>query len=238
MAKSVLITGAGSGIGYATALELGRAGMFVVASGRREEPLRAVVSEITGSGGSAAAYALDIRDAQAVIRVVREVTEASGPIDVLVANAGLHDGAASVLDGDPDWWRQVVETNVLGVINSCHAVLPTMYEQKAGHIVFMASVSGRVTNPGEPVYVATKHAIVAFADALRQAVASHGIRITIIEPGVVDTTMAANPYGAKLAESLTPLTPNDCARAIRFAIEQPQNCSINEIMLRPTAQVL
>lgn len=234
--RSVLITGAGSGIGYAVALELARAGMFIAATGRRLEPLRALVSEITGLGGSAAAYELDVRDAQAAIRVAREVAETSG-IDVLVANAGIHD-ASSVLDGDPDAWRQVVDTNVLGVMNACHAVLPAMYEQSAGHIVVMSSTAGRVTNAGEPVYLATKHATVGFADALRQAVAPHGIRVTLVEPGVVNTRMAANPFAKTLTKSFIPLDPSDIARAVRFAIEQPQNCSINEIMIRATGQVL
>jgi len=235
--RSVLITGAGSGIGYATALELGRAGMFVIAVGRRAEPLQAVVSEIIANGGSARAVSLDVRDAHAVTRAVDESAETRGPIDVLIANAALHD-TASVLDGDPDWWHQVVDTNVLGVMNTCHAVLPMMYERNEGHIVIVSSVSGRVTYAGEPVYLATKHATVAFGDALRQAVAAHGIKVTLIEPGMVDTPMLANPFAAKLASSVTPLTPADCARAIRFAIEQPANCSINEIVLRPTGQVL
>ena len=235
--RSVLITGAGSGIGHATALELARAGMLVVATGRRLEPLSALVSEIIASGGSAVAYPLDVRDAQDVLRVVRAVEQSSGPIDVLVANAGIHD-AASILDGDPDKWRQVIETNVLGVINCCHAVLPGMHERRAGHIVIISSTAGRIANTGEPVYVATKHATVGLAEALRQSGAPLGIRVTLIEPGVVDTEIAKNPFAQTLRASLTPLSPDDVARAIRFAIEQPQNCSINEIMLRPTNQVL
>jgi NADP-dependent 3-hydroxy acid dehydrogenase YdfG len=235
--RSVLITGAGTGIGHATALELGRAGFFVFAAGRRSEPLLQVVGEITAEGGSAKACPLDVRDARAISLAVGEAAQAGQVIDVLVANAALHD-TASVAEGDPDWWRQVVDTNILGVMNCCHAVLPSMYARRAGHIVIVSSVSGRVTYPGEPVYLATKHATVAFGDALRQAVAPHGIRVTLIEPGMVDTPMLDNPFAAALAESVTPLAADDVARAIQFAIEQPSNCSINEIVMRPTSQLL
>jgi NADP-dependent 3-hydroxy acid dehydrogenase YdfG len=237
MTGSVLITGAGSGIGRATALELARVGMFVVATGRRAEPLEAVAAEIGALGGTVATYPLDVRDAAAVVRVVDEVTRASGPIDVLVANAGIHD-ASNVLDGDPNWWRQVVETNVLGVMNACHAVLPGMYERKTGHVVILSSTAGRVTNAGEPVYLATKHAISAFGDALRQSMAPRGIRMTLVEPGVVNTAMAMNRFATELTKAFSPLAPEDVARVIRFAIEQPPNCSVNEVVVRPTGQVL
>ncbi len=235
--KTALITGAGSGIGYATAVELGGAGFLVVAAGRRVDPLTAVVARINASGGSAMACPLDVRDAEAVGRLVHDVTGSGAPIDVLVANAALHD-TASVLDGDPNWWRQMVDTNILGVMNCCHAVLPSMCEGGAGHIVIVSSVSGRVTYAGEPVYLATKHATIAFGDALRQAVAPRGIRVTLIEPGMVDTPMLDNPFAAAMTESVTPLKADDVARAIRFVIEQPKNCSINELVMRPTAQVL
>jgi len=131
-----------------------------------------------------------------------------------------------------------VETNVLGVMYACHAVLPGMYERKTGHIVILSSTAGRVTNAGEPVYLATKHAISAFGDALRQSMAPRGIRMTLVEPGVVNTAMAMNRFATELTKAFSPLAPEDVARVIRFAIEQPPNCSVNEVVVRPTGQVL
>jgi NADP-dependent 3-hydroxy acid dehydrogenase YdfG len=234
---TAIVTGAGSGIGRATALELASSGIVVYALGRRPQPLEEVVADIRNAGGRAEARSVDVRDHRALEQIVEEAVAHHGSIDILVANAAVHD-TASVVDGDPEWWHELIDTNVLGVMNSCHAVLPIMLRQGTGHVVVVSSVSGRVTYPGEPVYLASKHATVAFADALRQAVAVVGIRVTVIEPGMVDTPMLANPFAAGLARSVRPLEPADCARAIRFAIDQPPNCSINEIVLRPTAQVL
>lgn len=232
-----IITGAGTGIGAATALELGRAGCPLHLIGRRPEKLEQVAAEVRSAGGDAATHPCDVRDVVELQALADSIVRRHGRIDVLVANAAVHD-TASVLDGDPGWWHELIDTNVLGVLYACHAVLPHMLRAKAGHIVIVSSVSGRVTYAGEPVYIASKHATVALGDSIRQAVAGDGIRVTLIEPGLVDTPMVDNPFAEELKKHVRPLDASDCARAIRFAIDQPPHCSVNEIVLRPTSQVL
>jgi NADP-dependent 3-hydroxy acid dehydrogenase YdfG len=232
-----MITGAGTGIGSATALELGRAGCPIHLVGRRPDKLQQVAADIRAAGGQAEAHACDVRNASELQMLADAIVQRHGRIDVLIANAAVHD-TASVRDGDPGWWHELIDTNVLGVLYACHAVLPYMSRAKAGHIVIVSSVSGRVTYAGEPVYIASKHATVALGDSIRQAVAADGIRVTLVEPGLVNTPMAENPFADELKKHLRPLDPEDCARAIRFALDQPHHCSINEIVLRPTPQVL
>lgn len=233
-----LITGGGTGIGAATAEELAATGMAVALVGRRSVPLEATAAHIGERGGLAVCYPADVTDLAAMERVVRRVVAQFGQLDLLVANAAVHD-VSEIVDGDPVVWRRVVETNVLGLLYSVRAVLPQMYRQQRGHIVIVSSVSGRVTYVGEPIYTASKHAGVAFGDCLRQEVAPRGIRVTLIEPGLVDTPMLEdNPFADELKKRVHPLEPADCARAIRFAVEQPAHCCVSEIVLRPAEQLL
>jgi NADP-dependent 3-hydroxy acid dehydrogenase YdfG len=232
-----MITGAGTGIGASTALELGRVGCPLHLLGRRSDKLEEVAVRIRAAGGAAVVHPCDVRDSVALESIVREIVAEHGRIDVLVANAAVHD-TSSVTDGDPSWWHELIDINVLGVLYACHAVLPFMARARSGHIVIVSSVSGRVTYAGEPVYIASKHATVALGDSIRQAVAADGIRVTLVEPGLVDTPMVDNPFANELKKSVRPLQATDCARAIRFALDQPPHCSVNEIVLRPTAQVL
>ena len=231
-----IITGAGSGIGSATARDLASIGCPVHLVGRRMEPLAAVAQAIRAGGGIAEAHPCDVRDAEALQSIASAVVERHGRIDVLVASAGVHD-AADLRDGDPGRWREVIDTNVLGVANACHAVLPQMDRQRSGHLVLIASVAGRKTWEGEPVYTASKHAVVALADSLRQAVTRNGIRVTMLAPGMSDTPILDTPFGNELKKTVRVLDPSDCARAIRFALDQPPHCSVSEIVLRPTDQV-
>jgi len=232
-----LITGGGTGIGAATAEELAGIGLRIVVVGRRSQPLEGVVARIKARGGQALGLPADVSDYAAMEEVVKRTVGHYGRIDLLVANAAMHD-VSSIDAGDPAKWNQLMQTNVMGVINVVRAALPLMYRQGAGHVVVVSSVSGRVTYVGETVYVSSKHATVAFADCLRQEASPRGIRVTLLEPGLVDTPMADNPYAAELKKTVRPLTPADCARAIRFAFEQPPNVAINEIVMRPLKQVL
>ena len=233
-----LITGGGTGIGAATAEELAGIGLRIVVVGRRVEPLEEVAARINGGGGEALALPADVTDYDAMERVTQQTVGRFGRIDLLVANAAVND-ISTIDGGDPAWWSQLVQINVTGVINVVRAVLPLMYRQGSGHIVVVSSVSGRETYVGEPVYVASKHATTAFADCLRQEASPRGIRVTTIEPGLVDTPMLdGNPFAAELMKTVEPLSPFDCARAIRFAFEQPPNVAINEIVMRPVKQVL
>jgi len=232
-----IITGGGTGIGAATAEELASARVRVVLVGRRPGPLADVVARIAARGWEATSHPADVTDYGAMEKVVADTVAQYGRVDLLVSNAAVHD-ASSVAGGNPAWWRRVVETNVLGGMHIIRATLPQMYRQGSGHVIIVASVSGRVTYVGEPVYVASKHALVAFGDCLRQEASPHGVRVTLIEPGMVDTPLLDNPFARELMKTVTPLQPADCARAIRFAFEQPPHCAVNEIVLRPVKQVL
>ena len=236
--KSVaLITGGGTGIGAATAEDLASTGVRVVVVGRRPGPLENVVARIVDGGGEATAIPADVVDYAAMEAVVRETVAAYGRLDLLVANAAVHD-VSEIDSGDAAKWARLIQTNVMGVLNVVRVALPQMYRQGSGHVLVVSSVSGRVTYVGETAYVASKHATTAFADCLRQEASPRGVRVTLVEPGLVDTPMADNPYADELKKTVEPLQPADCARAIRFAFEQPPNVAINEIVMRPLKQVL
>lgn len=234
--KVAVITGGGTGIGAATAEELARIGMKVVVVGRRPGPLEEVVARITSRGGVAIAHPADITDFSAMEELVRETVERFGHIDLLVPNAAVHD-ASNIHDGDPEWWRTVIEINVVGLLYTVRAFLPQMYRQEGGHIIIVASLSGRVTYVGEPIYVTSKHAQVAFTECLRKEVTPRRIKVTIIEPGLVETPFINNPFAQGVKKTVPPLDPADVASAIRFAYEQPHNCTIYEISMRPLKQV-
>lgn len=235
--KVAVITGGGTGIGAATAEELARAGMSVVVVGRRPGPLEEIAARITNQGGVALAYPADISDFAAMEELAKKTVERFGHVDLLVANAGVHD-VSSIDGGDPKWWRTVIEINVIGLLYTVRAFLPQMYKQGEGHIIIVSSLSGRVTYVGEPVYIASKHAQVAFAECLRQEATPKGIKITVIEPGLVETPLTNNPFAQELKKTVPPLEPADVARAIRFAYEQPRNCTICELAMRPLKQLL
>jgi len=232
-----IITGAGTGIGAATAEALATRGVKVVLVGRRPAPLSEVAAAIAAQGGEAVCHPADVSDYAAMEQVAADALARYGRIDILVSNAAIHD-VSSPADGDPARWRQVLETNALGGFHIIRAVLPGMYARGAGHVVIVASVSGRITYVGEPVYVASKHALVAFGECLRQEASPRGVRVTLLEPGLVDTPLIDNPFAQELKKTVTPLQPADCARAICFALEQPPHCAVNEIVLRPVQQVL
>ena len=236
--RSALVTGAGSGIGEAVAMALAEAGARVGLLGRRAEPLQALAERIAEQGGEAVALPGDVRDFEAIEAAVDEVSRRFGPIDILVANAAVAD-CGPVADADPAIYRDVIETNVLGVLNGIRSALPRMLERGSGHVVVMASGSGRVTYVGEPAYVASKHATVAFADCLRQEVAEKGIRVTTIEPGLVETPLIhVYPGALDMVPNVVPMEPEDVAGAVLWALQQPARINVAEILLRPTMQVL
>jgi NADP-dependent 3-hydroxy acid dehydrogenase YdfG len=232
-----IVTGAGSGIGAAVAADLANAGAHVTMVGRRPDRLQAVASHIRSSGHSAMPEPGDIRDYAQMEAIVESTVARWGRLDVLIANAAVVE-QSTISTGDPMQWRTLIDTNVTGTFNCVRAALPPMHLQNAGHIVIVASVSGRVTYVGEPAYVASKHALVAMGDCLRQELAPTGIRVTIIEPGLVATEFLNAEVVDSLAPGVAPLASADVARAIRFAIDQPPGVNINEIVIRPAGQVL
>jgi NADP-dependent 3-hydroxy acid dehydrogenase YdfG len=235
--KVAVITGGGTGIGAATARELARSGMQVVIVGRRPGPLEEVASQVESEGGVAVAHPGDISDFSVMEKLVEETVKRFGRIDLLVPNASVHD-CSSIDSGDPELWRAVILVNVVGLLYTVRAFLPQLYRQGEGHIITVSSLSGRITYVGEPVYVTSKHAQVAFIECLRKEVTEKGIKVTIIEPGMTETPFIDNPVAQELKKTVTPLDPEDVARAIRYAYEQPANCTINELSLRPRRQLL
>jgi NADP-dependent 3-hydroxy acid dehydrogenase YdfG len=231
-----IITGAGSGIGAAIARAVSGLGARLVLADMVEPRVDAVVAGIVTSGGEAKPVVADVRQYGDLERVRDACLDRFGRIDFTVANAGTAD-AGTLADGDPERWRTVIETNVLGVAHTIRAVLPTMREQGDGHLVLIASVSGREIYVGEPIYIASKWAVVGLGYALRQETVGSGVRVTLIEPGLVDTPLArSHPFASDWMETIDPLRDEDVARAVAFVLTQPKHMAINELVLRPVSQ--
>jgi NADP-dependent 3-hydroxy acid dehydrogenase YdfG len=223
--KVFLITGASSGIGAATARRAVEAGYRVVLAARDEERLRALAEEL-GGDERALAVRCDVTEWEDQARLAQAALDNYGAIDVAFANAGF-GGARGFLNDTPEHWRAMVLTNVLGAAYTVRATLPALKETQ-GHVLLTSSVAGRRPLPGS-LYSATKHAVTAMGEALRQDVDGTGIRVTLIEPGMVDTPFFdTRPQNA--------LEPDDIARAVLFAVSQPPRVDVNEMLIRPTAQ--
>jgi short-subunit dehydrogenase len=184
----VLITGASSGLGEAVARSCARDGARLALAARREDRLRALAAELTAVGAAALVVPTDMRDPEAIRAMAAATQERFGRIDALVANAGVGH-SASVIETTEEPLREQVEVNLLGVVRSAQAVLPAMRDQGSGHILAVASVAAGCAMPGAVIYSATKSAVVAFCEGLRREVSAHGIAVTAILPGFIDTPM-------------------------------------------------
>ncbi|MDF5706771.1 MAG: SDR family NAD(P)-dependent oxidoreductase [Nostoc sp. S4] len=241
-AKVAIVTGASSGIGAATAIALAEEGAQVAIAARRIEQLNEVAQKIEAVGAKALPIVTDVSDETQVNELIQKVNTTLGRIDILVNNAGT-GGLGTIEDSDPAEWRQQFDLNVLGLLYATHAVLPIFKAQGVGHVVNLSSVAGRITRPGMGVYSATKCGVNAISEALRQEVHKDNIRVTIIEPGLVATEFIDNitdPAAKRALEArfkaVTPLQPEDIARAIAYAVTQPPHVNVNEILIRPTQQ--
>lgn len=195
-----------------------------------------LVRSIEKAGGKAIPVACDVRDPAEVEALSELAVTNFGRIDFLVASAGV-SLQERVVSGDVVRWRDVVETNLLGLAYSVRFVLPQMHEQGSGHIFLIASQSGRHAYQGEAIYIASKWGVVGFGHALRMEVQSAGIKVTIIEPGLVDTPLTRdNPNVRPLLDAFTPLRADDVAAAIAYAYLQPPHVNVNELALRPLGQ--
>jgi len=238
--KVVVITGASSGIGEATALLLAHRGAKVVLGARRSDRLEALAARIAGAGGEAAYACTDVKRREDLANLVKLACDRYGKLDVLVNNAGIMP--VSPLD-DPrvDDWEEMIDIHVKGLLCGIGPGLPVFRKQGFGHFVNIASTAGHKTVPNQSVYSGTKFAVRAISEGLRQE-AGDKLRVTIISPGFVRTNFAegvTNPeVKAQLAESRDKfaMPPDAIARAIAFAIEQPADVDVNQIVIRPTAQ--
>ena len=195
-----------------------------------------LVRSVEKAGGQAIPVACDVRDPAQVEALSELAVTSFGRIDFLVASAGV-SLQERVVSGDVVRWRDVVETNLLGLAYSVRFVLPQMHEQGSGHIFLIASQSGRHAYQGEAIYIASKWGVVGFGHALRMEVQPAGIKVTLIEPGLVDTPLTRdNPKVRPLLDAFTPLRADDVAAAIAYAYLQPPHVNVNELALRPLGQ--
>jgi NADP-dependent 3-hydroxy acid dehydrogenase YdfG len=238
----VAVTGASSGIGEATALACARAGAAVALAARRVERIEELAQRIAAEGGRAVAIGADVGEEEQAGEFVRRTRSELGRLDVLVNNAGVML-LGPIADAPTEEWRRMIHANVFGVLYCTHAALPPMREQGSGHIVNVSSVAGRFARLGSGVYNLTKWGVGAFSESLRQEAVELGIRVTLIEPGAVATELVGHnrpevlEQMAKRFAGVTPLTSEDIATAILYAIAQPPNVSVNELLIRPSGQV-
>ena len=237
--KVVVITGASSGLGEAAARLLARGGAKLVLGARRVERLQALAKEL--SLGESAVLKTDVTDRNQVTRLVEQAVAAHGRVDVIINNAGLMP--SSLLEKlHVEEWDRMIDVNLKGVLYGIAAVLPHMMKQKSGHIINVASVAGHKVGPGSAVYAATKHGVRVISEGLRQEVKPHNIRTTIISPGAVATELPDTITDEAVGEGIRTLYRNvaipadSFARAVAFAMSQPEDVDINEILFRPTAQ--
>ena len=240
--KIVVITGASSGIGYSTAKALAKKGAKIVAGARRIDRLENLKKEITEDDGEIIICETDVTKKSDCDNLIKQAIDKYGTVDVLINNAGLMP-LSFVKSLKIDEWDRMIDVNIKGVLYCTAAVIPTMVEKKSGHIVNISSVAGRVVFPAGSVYCATKHAVTAFSEGLRQELSVRkNIRITSIEPGVVQTELT-NTITEKALEAFVEkhkemegLKAEDISNAIIFAIDAPSHVNVNEILVRPTAQ--
>jgi NADP-dependent 3-hydroxy acid dehydrogenase YdfG len=240
--KVAVVTGASSGIGEATAEALAAEGATVVVAARREERLHDLVGRIEGSGGRTLVVSCDVTDEEQARDLIRRAVEEFGRIDILVNNAGVMLLSA-VGKGLSDQWRQMFHVNVLGLLYTTDAAIEVMKRQQSGHIVNVSSLAGRkVTRDSSGVYAGTKHAVGAISEGLRQELLEDNIRVTVVEPGAVETELATHITDEEAKEGLSGLLEleilqaEDIANAIAYAVTQPDRVSVNEILIRPTQQ--
>lgn len=241
--KVVLVTGASSGIGAATAIKLASNGAKVGLAARRADRLNDIVAKIKSDGGQAIALEMDVVDSASVTKGVETLAGEFGTVDIVFNNAGL----MPLSDMDmlqTDEWNRMVDVNIKGVLNTTAAVLPYMIKQKSGHVVNTSSIAGRKVFAGLSVYCATKHAITALSDGMRMEMGKkHNIRVTCIQPGAVETELydqIADPAARQQMEDLKTqmefLKAEDIAETVLFALQSPSHMDIAEVFIMPTQQ--
>jgi NADP-dependent 3-hydroxy acid dehydrogenase YdfG len=236
IAKAGVVVGGGSGIGKATCLALAAAGCRLLIADRNADAADAVAREVSSADRPAVAFTCDIRNLDEVEALRVRAEEALGTVDFLVVTSGITQGGG-IVDADPDRWRLLLETNVLGVAHCLRAFLPALARAEAGQAVVLASLSGRDAYAGQPLYIASKFGEIGLVHSVRKEAQKLGVRVSLIEPGLVDTPMSrANPFAQAIFAEIEPLKPDDVARAIVYVLEQPPNVLIVEVALHPVFQ--
>lgn len=239
--KVVVITGASSGLGEATARLLGSCGATVVLGARRADRIQALAKELSAGSGKAVAITTDVTHRDQVQALVDAAVQRYGRVDVMINNAGLMPQA--LLERlQVEEWERMIDVNLKGVLYGVAAALPYMKQQKSGHFINVSSVAGHKVGPGFAVYAATKFAVRALSEGLRQEVKPYNIRTTVISPGAVATELPASvtdPEAAarvREAYAQSAIPADSFARVVAFALSQPDDVDVNEIVYRPTRQ--
>lgn len=240
--KVVIITGASSGIGEATAKELASKGAKLVLAARREDRLQKLQEEIEADGGKVVYKVTDVTSHEQMEELAEYALQEFGKIDVMLNNAGLMP-LSPLHQKKIEEWNTMIDVNIKGVLNGIAAVLPSMRERKEGHIINVSSVAGHLIGPAGSVYSATKFAVRAISEGLRKEEAANNIRSTIISPGAIATDLPETISDSELKSAIddfykVAIDVEHIARHIVYAIEQPADVSINEMIIRPTNQEL
>jgi len=241
--KIVFITGASSGIGESTAYAFAAEGAHLILAARRKEKVDQVAQECLNKGAQAVTtFELDVRDQAAVAQAVRDLPPEWAEVDILVNNAGLSRGMDKLYEGKIDDWDEMIDTNVKGLLYVTRAVVPGMVERGSGHVVNLGSTAGEITYPNGAVYCASKAAEKAINDGLRQDVLGTPVRVTSIDPGMVETDFSLVRFrgdearAAKIYQGITPLTPGDIADAIVWAVSRPAHVNIAHVLMTCVGQ--
>jgi hypothetical protein len=243
MDKIVFITGATSGIGRSCAFRFAESGYHVIITGRRSDRLAEIKAELElRFDARVQSIELDITDRRSVINAVSSLPEAFQKVDVLINNAGLALGLDTIQDGNPEDWDRMIDTNVKGLLNVSHAIMPLMIRQGRGHIINIGSIAGREVYQKGNVYCATKAAVDSISKAMRIDLLPHGIKVTQIAPGAVETEFSIVRFNGdeerahSVYNGFEPLHPDDIAEVVHYAASLPPHVNINDLLLMPTAQ--
>jgi 3-hydroxy acid dehydrogenase/malonic semialdehyde reductase len=237
--KTVLITGASSGIGRSCARAFAEAGARLLLCARRAQRLQELAAELKSE---CATFVLDVRDREATEAAIAGLPPPWQAIDVLVNNAGLAAGLAPLREGDVDDWDRMIDTNVRGLLNVTRPVTRGMVERGSGHVINIGSIAGHEAYPGGTVYCATKAAVATITAGLRMDLLGTGVRVSTVDPGLVETEFSIVRFhgdhdrAATVYEGLTPLTPDDIAETIIWITDRPAHVQIAEVVILPTAQ--
>lgn len=242
MSKLAIVTGATAGIGESTARKLARIGFDLVLTGRRQERLERLKQQIENDYNiNVQLLCFDIRDKKEVETAIEKI-EKIEELEILINNAGLASGLSPIHEGDNDDWEKMIDTNIKGLLYISRKIMPYMVKNKKGHIVNIGSVAGREVYPNGNVYCATKHAVDALSKAMRIDLLPHGIRVTQIAPGAVETEFSIVRFhgdegkAKAVYNGFDPLLAEDIADAVIYAVTRPAHVNINDMLIMPTAQ--
>lgn len=239
--KTAIITGASSGLGAASARALSEKGVRIVAAALDQQGLDAIVSELKGTGGEAVGRVSDVTNPEDMKALAQFAQDTFGSVDILINNAGLML-FSNWVDLATDDWEKMINVNIKGYLHGIAAVLPFMLKQKSGQILNMDSVAGHQVGPAAGIYSATKFFVQAMTESMRKELGvQHGIRVNTVSPGVINTGWAdkvTDPAGRKAAQELNKIaiSPQDIGRAVVYALNQPENVTVNDLIISPTRQ--